>query len=495
MATIKEITSMCRAGNTNEAYSMAMDDLDANRQNVWAQREVGWALFYLMKKDIEDKNHDAFKSHLEELTRLDLLTQEADGLIFDNILWKIAEYLKIYAHEDTTEASSIFTLISKYKFAPSKGYSYLLKVCLKLDEWDQFAEFVEWWGLDSLMEEDYQQFRLDNGRKIMSLAEQTYIAYSKRLLKSGDKDRIATFIPMIEELMDKHPEMIYPGYFCGKLMLATGAEKEDALDKVMPFARKKKADFWVWQLLSEMYRDETDKRLACLLRATHCGAQETFLGKVRIGLATIYIELQDYARAKHHIDCTARCYMIQGWRVPYELESMTRDPLILNATADSSDGIEYMKLTNNILARGANTSIAIVTYIDQATHRATIVYGGRKRAMVKLKDFGMKVKVGMPYKIAWTADGDKINVSGCEKTTIDECKQLPYVKAIEGMVEKRADKPFAFIKSQSVKCFIPPTEVDRTKITGGEHVQAIIVYNYNKKKNEWNWTAVSITKL
>ena len=45
------------------------------------------------------------------------------------------------------------------------------------------VEFFEWWNIDNLMPEDYQPFKMYNGKKIMSLAEQAYIAYSKALLK------------------------------------------------------------------------------------------------------------------------------------------------------------------------------------------------------------------------------------------------------------------------------------------------------------------------
>ena len=74
----------------------------------------------------------------------------------------------------------------------------------------------------------------------MSLAEQAYIAYSKALLKRNDREKIENFVPKIEKLMEDYPDMMYPGYFCGKLKLAMGVERESALDIIMPFVRKKK---------------------------------------------------------------------------------------------------------------------------------------------------------------------------------------------------------------------------------------------------------------
>ena len=103
---------MCRAGQVAEAYGLAKADYEAVPQNVWAQREVGWALYYMLKNDVEKKERQAFYGHLEELTRLDLLTMQTDALIFDNVLWKLVELIKQIPIERTDEIESIYTLIS-----------------------------------------------------------------------------------------------------------------------------------------------------------------------------------------------------------------------------------------------------------------------------------------------------------------------------------------------------------------------------------------------
>lgn len=51
---------MCKAGQVAEAYGLAKADYDAATQNVWAQREVGWALYYMLKYDAEKKERQLF---------------------------------------------------------------------------------------------------------------------------------------------------------------------------------------------------------------------------------------------------------------------------------------------------------------------------------------------------------------------------------------------------------------------------------------------------
>ena len=46
MANIKDITTMCKAGQVQEAYELAKTDLAARPADIWAQRAVGWVLYY-----------------------------------------------------------------------------------------------------------------------------------------------------------------------------------------------------------------------------------------------------------------------------------------------------------------------------------------------------------------------------------------------------------------------------------------------------------------
>lgn len=121
MATVKDITTMCRAGNVMEAYEIAQADLNASPQDIWTQRKMGWALYYMLKMDVEYKDSSAFINHVEELMNLDLLTITSDSLIFDNVLWKIAEFIKNIPSESVNEEmDKLFSLLRNFTFTPSK---------------------------------------------------------------------------------------------------------------------------------------------------------------------------------------------------------------------------------------------------------------------------------------------------------------------------------------------------------------------------------------
>lgn len=486
---------MCKSDQVAEAYEQAKVDYEADSQNVWKQRGLGWALYYMLRNDAERKERQAFYNHLDELAKLDLLTMQTDALILDNVVWKIIEIIKQIPNERTDEIERIFAFLSNYTFVPSAAYSVLLKQVLSFETWNRLVEFFEWWNIDNLMSEDYQPFKMDNGRKIMSLAEQVYIAYSKALLKLADREKIQDFIPKIEKLMEDYPEMMYPGYFCGKLMLALGVERESTLDIILPFVRKKRSEFWVWQLLYEFYRGEEDIQLACLLRAVHCRTQETFLGKVRMKLVSAYVQRRDYSRAKHHLDIMTRCYMEQGWHLPFELQNWMRESWVNNTQADGSDGLDYKRYTNEILARGANKSIAVVTYVDYGKRRASLIYSERKRINVPLSNLGVKVKEGTLLELQWMSGTDgSITIVNARPIGKDALQGNSYIQMIESKISKQENNQFAFIKKGSVQCFIRPEIVQKYNLHNNDEVSVLAVLDYNKKKECWNWTCVTLIK-
>ena len=494
MSRIKDIITLCKAGQLTEAYERAQTDLQATPSDVWAQREVGWALYYMLKAAAHSCNKQAFFAHLEEFAKLDALTTQ-DKLLFESILWAMGNFIRQLPKTQFEDIQRLFSQLGSYTFTPSKAYSFLLKAFLGFKQWSGLAAFIEWWNLDNLLPEDYQPFLTAHGNSIMSLAEQAYIAYSKALLMMNDKNKTSQFIPKLEKLIDNYPDMTYPGYFCGKLMLSMGAAQEEALQMVMPFARKKQKDFWVWQLLGDVYKNEPDTRLACYLRATHCKAKEDFLGKVRLKLASIYYSRKDYNRAKFQLDTFVTNYKQNGWNIPAEAWSYAQDPLIQHAVADKSDGINYNQVTRPILYLGANESIAVAAYVNAAQKYGIIVYGERMRAKVKLSQFHLPVQEGQLIKLYWlpskVKDGN-ITILGAETVDSADFSDNPYLKKIEGKIEKQAYNPFAFIKGKGIRCFISPSLVSKYQLAGNEKVAALALLNYNKKKAEWAWSCVSL---
>ena len=118
---------MCKAGQVQEAYELAKADLEL--QQPWAQRSVGWVLYYLIKGDADTGNYQSLVSHLDELSALDQLTIPEDNMIFENVLFKVAGFVKSHVSptgiDSPARLSTLFGKLRKYDFEPSTLYKPL----------------------------------------------------------------------------------------------------------------------------------------------------------------------------------------------------------------------------------------------------------------------------------------------------------------------------------------------------------------------------------
>ena len=495
MARITEITSMCKEGKLAEAYAAACQDMNTMPDNIWSQRAMFWALYYSAKADIAGNNLQNALSRLDEILNLSLIRTESDQIILNSLLRLLSDMVKYCPADRFDIMDKIFAFVQHYTFEPSKEYSFFLKECCKMTGWDNLVAFVEWWKIDNLLPEDYQKYRTDKGREIISTAESVAIAYSKALLKLNDKQKIKDFVPFLEGLLQEHKDMMYPGYYCAKLMLALSADKEQMLDRLSDFIRAKRSEFWLWQFVSEMYSDDELMWLACLLRASHCKAAEKFLGKVRLELANYYITKQDFPRAKYQLAKIVECRRTEGWSLSAEVINHVMSSWYGACEADSSDPIDYRVPTNNILCIGANESIAVVTNVDCNTKRAFIVYAKEKTTAVKFKEVGFTPKQGDLLKLKWVENGGKgIKVLAAEKVDVASFESVSYIKKINGKVLRGEGQNFAFVRAEGGNCYVAPDNVKKYALENKEQVSAVAALTYNKKKDVWNWMCIKIEK-
>jgi hypothetical protein len=492
MAGLNDIKKLCKDGKTKEAYDLAKADLEAGQP--WGQLTTGWALRYLIEEDARNGCYNELVAHLDELLSLDQIPQADVEKISEGIVFWIGYLAKRSltptGFDTPLRLSALFSKIRDCPFKPGVGYSMLLSGFIRCEKWHEMQGFLDWWNLDNLTPEDYQPVKLQNGKSVISLAERAYIANSKALLGQSDLGKIEEFLPKIDKLMNDHPEMTYPGYFYGKLLLALGSTPEEALKVIVPFAKKKASEFWVWQLISDVFTNDEEKHLACLLRAVNCKTKEDFLGKVRIKLADFYIKREKYDLAKNQIDIATKTYLSHGWPLPYQLDSWIHQPWINTTTSSNNESLDYMSITNAILFDGAEEAIAVVTYVDPQSHRAFMIYGYEKRLAQKLNQ---KVLTGDALRIFYVDDSNgKPKILSSTRCSLPN--DLDYAKHVEGTVRKRDDQRHALIQFGNEKAFLSADLVTKYKVNDGDSVKCRITYDYDKKREKWNWVCVKIRR-
>jgi hypothetical protein len=306
----KEIKELRQAGKLDEAYAMAKEELEADPNNIWGKRNLSWVLYAQL--DEQSSNLVSFLLKINEVKDLDL--PKSEDMFFENISIVISKAARAINHETTNGINKTLSLFDAIKTIPinrnSKWYSVLYNSMHKgMKDSNRYLEFADWWDFKNLRSEDYQKEKLQNGKEVMALAEKVYIAYAKHLLPKQNqygevifnKEKVESFLPKLSKIVEQFPHFQYPAYFNAKLLLALD-DKQNMLKLLLPFARKKRNDFWVWEILAEAFSEDTEKVFACYCKALSCKSPEEMLVNLRQKMAKILIARKSYNEAKTEID-------------------------------------------------------------------------------------------------------------------------------------------------------------------------------------------------
>lgn len=494
----KDIMNLRKSGKEEEAYNMAIADYNQDQNDMWAKRALSWCIYDGLKSSASYEQCELFLSKLNELKALDLSSSEE--MFWENVVWPINAFVRDCSksqgvNDDIYDV--VFESIKEFHFVkPSKEYSVLLNAFLTVKEWDGIIGFCDWWGFENFRKEDFECEVLPNGKKMpISLAESAHLAYAKALIAKKDKDAIAAFVPKLQELADQHPKMQYPNYYVGKLLLASGSDKQEAVSALLPFVRKKQSDFWVWQLLAEAVEDDAQKYMACLLRAVNCHVQEQFLVRVYLILADALRQRGYYADARFYLDKYCQIKAETQTNVSREANGMLNEAWYAEAAGQKpSFELDYITITNELLFADTPETDAVVSFVNKDKKMVTVVYGKGKEGFFKYDRFIKKLNAGDGMKIRI----QEVSADGFMKVFSARVSDAPvdsdYCKLVNGSVSSNMSMTAFFLQTDKESYFIPPFIASKMQLVIGEPVSAIVVYSYNKKRGEWGWSCVKVKR-
>ncbi|MFZ4412581.1 MAG: DUF7017 domain-containing protein [Bacteroidales bacterium] len=345
----KEIFGLRRDGNLIAAYKFAKIDLLSTPDDEWIKKAFSWVLIDYIKLATEKFEFEKFENYSNELFALNLSIEEK--MLYENYSWIVYKWLLKFNeltndiegkakhldndNELTVKINAVFGFIKKIKLEkPNKLYSVLYRIAIKLfPDW----ETLDWFGLNFFLKEDYLPYKMQDGEILLSLVEKAFVFYSKKILKDKsanklmnnnyidnvenynenvNQDRINNFLPLMDEIIEKHPEYTNLPLYKVKLLLAIQEKKEDILNFFIPFARKNKNEFWVWSLMSDLFMEDDCRKLACLCKSLSCNTKDEFLVKTHQKIAELLIDLQLYDEAKVEIKKVLEIRRKKGWDIP-----------------------------------------------------------------------------------------------------------------------------------------------------------------------------------
>jgi hypothetical protein len=518
--SFNEVKNLRQSGKLEDAYNLAKQDLDSKPDDVWNKRSMAWVIYDLLKQNVSVDSYNTFNNYLKELK--DLQLPEEEKMVFDSTAWQVGkliyqlskenEQVEIggesfqLAHQrsiDLNKIKPLYELVKSFHFTkPSEGYSFLLKAlhkCFK-DQPDYIAS-IDWWGIENFREEDFLQEAIPSGKSVMALAEQVYIAYAKKLLEgyradsfasvySGDKTKLVSFLAKLDKLIDAHPELQYPPYYKAQILLAIG-DSENVLSAFLPFAKKKRNDFWVWDLLADIFQDDEERKVACLCRAMLCRTQEDFLTKIREKLADYFVSKSLYKEAKTEIITILNTKSANGWRVSNKVQQWQSAQWYTSAEPFRNNMRFYKNrssVADNILFSDSPVALAVIEFVNSDKKIANFIINQKKHGFFKYDRFFKSLEIGdvVEVRLSNDVDGNRYKILTAERTNQQPNEAI--LKLFVGDLRKKDEQEFAFVDD----VFIEPKLVKKITLSSNNRISGKALLNYNKKKGSWGWKAISI---
>jgi hypothetical protein len=519
---IKEVTALRKQGKLKEAYNLAIADLEQDSSNIFNKRSLAWVYFEYLKFNAVAEKYDNFISILDKIVELEL--PETENMFFDysggqvvklifNLLKEEKAALKkhadegfiinVYSKEFISKVDAIFQRIQNFHVSkPSESYSYLIKAFhAALKDAPQYIQFVEYWGLNHLMPADFEPKILPDEKKTISFGESAIIAYLKLVLNhrfsNDDKEnrelrrqKIEEIIPTIESIDKQYPTLQYISYYRAKLLIAKG-DSENVLSAFLPFAIRKRTQFWVWELLADLFPQNDEKHLACLCKALSIDAQEEMQLKLRQKMAKVLVEKKLFNEAKFEITQCIETRTKHQWKISSEIENFTKSEWYANATLPENNRSFYKKhstVAEDILYQNNPEIAVVIEFVNTDKKILNFVANEEIHGFFNYENRLKNPKIGDVLLLRI----DKREESGRTKTITVRIApagtECPALQTFEGTLKIQSDKNFGFVDD----VFFPPHEITQHKLIDGQFVTGYSVLSFNQTKKIWGKKVMTV---
>ncbi len=475
-----------------KALAMAEEDLQKDPEGEWPKRAVVWVYYAYLKKAVEKDNPAEILAQIDKIKKLKLPVTEK--MVYDSIAWSSGRYLFAHEYVEGEILDHLFELLRDMPFSkPGKAYTYLLKAFSRhAAQWNRFFEFTEWWGLDHFMPEDYKNFITDNGRKLPSAVESIYIAVAKHLLIPPlDKKAIQRFLPRIEKISHEYKNMQYPPYYFARLLLALG-DKKKFLQAFLPFARKKKNEFWTWDLLSEAFEGNTQEHFSCLCKSLSCGAPVKFTINVKEKIAKVFEKKKRYPEAKREYLDIIEIRESEGWPLKEKHTAWT-EASWWNETRPARDNFTVYhsgkELAEKLLFRDKPETLIVTVSVNKEKTVLSFIASREIYGFIYYGKLNVDPVPGDVYLVRFR-DREKREKPGFFRVyTIEKTDHTPppgLLRTVTGKAVIRPGNSFGFLD----EVYLSPRMIRENGIETEKEISVMAVLSYDKKKKNWGWTGI-----
>ncbi len=319
-----DINAMRKQGNLQQALVMA----EAEYAHTPGRMEA-IALFWCLNEDLKNtegeeaqaivtRMHDLWQKHAPENEVLgktvgfaqQSLTPEAQA---ERRGWKL--YKAVKSTENIDEKKKLmFQYLKLDNPRPSLLHSLFLREALKIEkqlpEEMDLSIFTDLWDLNNLREDDWVQYKGEEGHTPYSLVEKLIGALVKELIQK--KQQPTPIVnALINQAIEQFPKNCYLPRYQAQLLTLMG-QKEEAIKKFKELLLKNPEKFYLWDDLADLI-DNPDIKIGLLCGAITSGALDNYLPKVRLKLAEQLCNKQLYANALTELELHCAIQQRNNW--------------------------------------------------------------------------------------------------------------------------------------------------------------------------------------
>ncbi len=489
MTDYDNIKALRDRGDYTAAYELCMTVKSNDPECLWVYNQIGLSISGILKNIADKDNADAFLTRLQEYADLNK-ERHIEQFVTNTLIWRIRSFVVTCISKDMVLEDllyKVFAIMQQIDFDPKdENYGVLLGAFVKAKTWGGLKAFINWWDLNNIKDKDCESYRMDNGKSIMSVAEQAYIAYARILIAEAeahttDVDKALEYAYLLGTVANNHTDFQYPGYFQAKLLMAIN-RKDDARAALILFIKKHNNLYWVWDLMGDA-QDDIDLRISCYCKALTCPVKDSFLRKLHFKLCDILLKKEMYNEAAAELRMAIEVSANNGWSVPYKYKDYTVEQWFKQA--ENSNNKEFYKRNTNLaeqLAYADYPQMEILVYrINKDKQVANFVTPDHKAGFFSCKS--IKCRVGSTYICRMENDGgNHYKVYACEPT---DGVEAGLIKEFSGILSIKQGG-YGFVED----VFIPASMLK--DFENNTFVSGKVGLSYEEKKDKWGWTALQL---
>lgn len=319
--SVREVTSLRRAGRLKEALAMAEADLK-EKNDEWTQSSLFWVLYdCCCKKLAPTGNVLEVPDLLQRMQTLLPSMKDDEGLGKEQYGWTIYKFLSV--HWCALTSQQVRRLLLGYlgcgNKRPSPLHSAILVFALRYNKDDSafnFLKFFQMWGCDQFLEEDWQKKTSPDGKAYSPTAAQV-AATCFNILKAKDTrdEKDVRMVARLYEALKKHQALGNWDLRKMAMLDAWSGNKENTIQQYKKAITEQLSDkCYVWAELAE-YVDDLPTRIGLLLKAKNLEKNEDFLGNIHLTLAEAWLAEGQPDKAKQELGLYATHCQKKRWKM------------------------------------------------------------------------------------------------------------------------------------------------------------------------------------